>query len=143
MGADLLTRIVTGPTKLKANARLRAKMLKQAKLIVSACNQAGKDPDFDWRNDPIIGHLAATMEVENLDAIACLDPKATLAALFEIWNGAGEARDVSSRVSTIGGQEFAIVVAGDMSWGDEPDGFGYLTLRDAEHLGFFGPLGIK
>ena len=59
----------------------------------------------------------------------------------EFWNE-GSARDLSSRPDPDHPQR-KVVVAGDMSWGDEPDGCGYQNLKWAFGLGIAGHLGIS
>lgn len=49
-----------------------------------------------------------------------------------------EGRDVSSRRYTILGREFESVFAGEMSWGDEPDGGGYSTLKALDYVNLLG-----
>jgi hypothetical protein len=137
MGADLIAYIVTGPRKLKRNKTLEAKLLKQANHIIGAAQQSKEDPNFDWKEDKFLKEF----EAEDLDDIADLDADIVLENLYEMWQG-GRFRDTSSRVVKRNGKEFAIVVAGSESWGDEPDGMGYATLRDSIRLGFFKLLGI-
>jgi len=49
-----------------------------------------------------------------------------------------EGRDVSSRRYTILGREFESVFAGEMCWGDEPDGGGYSTLKALDYVNLLG-----
>jgi hypothetical protein len=44
-------------------------------------------------------------------------------------------RDLMSRFAVIKGRRIEILVAGDMSWGDEPGGFGYNLLKTYVQLG--------
>jgi hypothetical protein len=44
-------------------------------------------------------------------------------------------RDTSYRGYTILGRTFYAVFAGEMSWGDEPDGEGYLLLKNLDRVG--------
>jgi hypothetical protein len=46
-----------------------------------------------------------------------------------------DGRDISSRVYTLLGRQFISIFAGDMSWGDEPSGNGYQTLKDLDRIG--------
>ena len=136
MGADLITYLVTGPVKLKSSKTLRAKILKKAQIIIDAASKAMEDHDFDWQEDKHIGRF----EEEDLEALADLDAEQVLANLYELWDGGF--RDSSSRVITRYGKRFMVVVAGSETWGDEPDGSGYATLRDSIRLGLLKPLGI-
>jgi hypothetical protein len=136
MGADLLTIIVTGPTKLKRSKALEARLLKRANATIEAAKRARKDPKFLWLNNEFLQDF----DESEINDIADTDANQTLADLYNVWDGA--ARDAACRVIKQEGKPLRIVVAGDMSWGDEPDGYGYTTLRDAARLGFFAPLGI-
>ena len=137
MGADLIAYTVYGPTKLKPTKAAIKKALSFAKNVVEAAAQAEKDPDFDWKEDKFIGGF----EPEELPDISCLDPKEVLTNVLDLWRG--EARDATSRIITVGGKTVRVLTAGDMSWGDEPDGFGYQTLKHAEQLGILKALGIN
>lgn len=138
MGANLVSYMVIGPVKLRAPKALCRKMLKRAEMIVSTANQALKDPGFDWMEDKLIG----CFEYEDLNTVACLDPELVLTELMSMWkNNAGFA-DTNARVANVGKKKLQLLVAGDSSYGDEPDGEGYITLRDADRLGFLKALGI-
>jgi hypothetical protein len=137
MGADLIAYTVVGPPKLKPNKALRKKALTRAGHIVAAALQAEKDPDFDWDQDKFLKNFDEQM----LPEIASLDPEQTLNDLLSVWEG--NARDSTSRVIAFGKKKVRVLTAGEMSWGDEPDGFGYQTLRDSDRLGFFDVLGIE
>ena len=43
-------------------------------------------------------------------------------------------RDSSSRIHTILGRKYVSVFAGEMSWGDEPQGSGYELLKDLDRV---------
>jgi hypothetical protein len=137
MGADLITYILVGPVKLKRSKKLQAQLLKQANHIVGAAKQALKDPDFDWCDDPFLSEF----EEEDLDSVAAINPEAVLEDLFQLWEGSSF-RDVSVRDKRINGKAVRIVVAGGESWGDEPDGAGYATIRNAIKLDMLDALGI-
>jgi len=138
MGADLIAYTVVGPPKLKPSKVLRKKALKRASNIVGAALQSQKDPDFDWDQDKFLKGIQS----EDWEAVSTLEPERVLEDLLEIWEGGG-ARDSTTRVVTIGKQTVRVLTCGDMSWGDEPNGWGYQTLRDADRLGILDALGIK
>lgn len=60
------------------------------------------------------------------------------------WNS-GEFRDMSSREDPDNecDNDRKVVVAGEMSWGDEPDGLGYQLLKKAFGLGIAQLLGVQ
>ena len=49
-----------------------------------------------------------------------------------------DGRDVSDRYYTILGRTFVNVFAGEMSWGDEPQGGGYQTLKGLDRINLLG-----
>jgi hypothetical protein len=49
-----------------------------------------------------------------------------------------EGRDISIRGFRILGRLFVSIFAGDMSWGDEPEGYGYSTLKDLDKINLLG-----
>lgn len=79
---------------------------------------------------------------ELAEHLLAMDPAETLECLYDLWNGDGERyfRDAASRVID---DSTAVVFCGDTTWGDEPGGLGYQTLRDAEYLELFEPLGLR
>lgn len=137
MGADLIAYTVVGPPKLKPSRVLRKKALANAGHVIAAAQQAEKDPDFDWDQDKFLKNF----EPEMFSEIASLEAEQVLSDLLEVWEGG--ARDSTSRVIAFGKKKLRVLTAGEMSWGDEPEGFGYQTLRDADRLGLLDTLGIK
>ncbi|MEK6883205.1 MAG: hypothetical protein AABY22_26500, partial [Nanoarchaeota archaeon] len=73
-------------------------------------------------------------EIENLDAAQVVDD------LLAVWEG--NYRDVTSRLDP-DDEEQKIVVAGEMSWGDEPQGGGYQALKYADQTGVLKVFGIR
>lgn len=49
-------------------------------------------------------------------------------------------RDCSSRVYTILGRQFHSIFAGEMSWGDEPEGEGYAQLKNLDRVGLLSKI---
>jgi hypothetical protein len=137
MGADLIAYTVYGPVNLKPSKAVVNKAMTRAKMVLKTVKQAVKDPGFDWDDDKFIGDLV----LEDLESIQNLDPKQVLKDLLAVWNG--HSRDSTSRTITVGKKTVLVLTAGDMSWGDEPDGFGYQTLKHAEQLGILKALGIN
>jgi hypothetical protein len=59
------------------------------------------------------------------------------------WNGEEYASDTALRDITLGDRDYRIVFAGEMSWGDEPDGTGYRWMRRAIRTGLTNILGLQ
>ena len=137
MGADLIAYTVVGPPKLKPSKVLRKKALAHAGHVIAAAQQAEKDPDFDWDQDKFLKNF----EPEMFSEIASLEAETVLNDLLSVWEG--NARDSTSRVIAFGKKKLRVLTAGEMSWGDEPSGWGYQTLRDADRLGLLDVLGIE
>jgi len=78
------------------------------------------------------GYHDSEEEIQELidEVIGCLE-----GAYNFIENTEIEERDVSSRTYTFGGIEYTSIFAGEASWGDEPDGYGYETLRSLDRVG--------
>ncbi len=49
-------------------------------------------------------------------------------------------RDCSSRIYTILGRQFHSIFAGEMSWGDEPEGEGYAQLKNLDKVGLLSKI---
>jgi hypothetical protein len=137
MGADLIAYTLVGPPRLRPNKALVKKVLAHAGHVVAAAKQAEADPDFDWDQDKFLKGF----DQEVLHEIMDLDPEGTLKDFLSVWEG--NARDSTSRDVKLGGKTYRVLTAGDMSWGDEPSGFGYETIRDASRLGILDLLGIE
>jgi hypothetical protein len=137
MGADLIAYTVVGPVKLKPSKTAIKKALSYANNVVGAARQAGKDADFDWK---LGDKFLSRFETEDYAGIASLSPETVLRELISLWKHGS--RDSTSRTVTINKKKVMILTAGEASWGDEPGGAGYTTLRDADYLGMLEPLGI-
>lgn len=162
MGADMVGFLVKGPRKLD---KLK---WKEAYDFATAITQTLKDcmdaPEWDELDydDAVSRVLAAgstrltpqgqsvlkelitqsegLQDIEDIEDIAALDPREVVDNLYSVWNE-GEARDLMNRLDPDDKSKL-IVSVGEMSWGDEPGGFGYETLRDAERLGLWNIFGI-
>ena len=82
--------------------------------------------------------------MNGLERLAGLKPAEVLNCFLDVWNNT-PFRDTTSRLFRPGnrGKWYKIVVAGDMSWGDDPDGAGYQTINEARLLGLFPLLGVR
>jgi len=137
MGADMCGYIVKGPAKLPKNAvELAIKSLKaQRKRLIAGvrkCEVCGQDMaeggtcSCGW---PVI-------EKETTDyGISMLARN-----LVDAW--APTYRDCCSRKDPDDPKQI-IVFAGDMSWGDDPEGSGYQYLKELINSGIGEVLGIR
>jgi hypothetical protein len=141
MGADLIGYMVIGPmeisdeTKRKAIdqlEQLKAKAAKQCEIYEAAA-EVGKEEAFDWDIMEEFG-----IDIDDgffddwelfFDSIESLKPESFVEEIIDFWNSGS--RDSASRIIEKDGKLLRIAFAGDMSWGDEPSGWGYECLRDA------------
>lgn len=137
MGAELITYIVKGPAKLDESKREQAVDL--AKDVIAARELVEKD-EITEKDRQMFALLAGTFDEDDLLAIAELDAEKVVDSLFETW--AEEYRDVNGRYDPDDeGQK--IVVAGEMSWGDSPQGGGYQAFDAVAKLGLFEFFGLR
>ena len=116
MGADLISYIVIVPKKLDESRKEAA--VKQIERLLA-------DPEFQTAQYEDHEDLVSAFEGPAKDLVD---------NLFEICTSG--ARDVNDRYVSNEDQR-KILVAGELSWGDEPDGFGYQTLKWASIFGLF------
>lgn len=153
MGADLITCILIGPEKINLTPKKQKEIIRSTTVFVEAAKRAVTDPESGVI-DPGSGcyyeenlsqedkRLLNGEQVEHLEQAASLDPQKVLSEFLHLWKGEGF-RDCDSRSVRIGRKHYQVVVAGDRSWGDEPDGDGYQTLKNACLLHIPSKLGIK
>ena len=97
---------------------------KRAKELVKESEKLGLETtEFDgMSDDEILQYVAEDME------------------LAKDWALGGGCRDLAEGTFHVGGKAITIQFAGEMSWGDEPDGAGYTGLRALYRLGILGAL---
>lgn len=147
MGMNLIGFILTGPLQLDETKA------EQAKQRVATFNKVLAALAADVANDTLTderaaAHCAEAPWVEDYAWAELYDVyeydykvRATLVDdLFELWNKG--ARDAMSREHPDSPGRI-IVAAGDSSWGDEPEGFAYQTLKNAEFAGLFDLFDIR
>lgn len=141
MSSHLSSMIVVGPLKLKLNKAMVAKVIKVAQQVQESFRKALEgEPD---RNDSDQAHAHDEyLSRDELEDLIAIKPESALKDLVAVWNYAEEP-DVNARDARIKGTKFRIVVAGDTSYGDEPQGDGYRVLLAAERLGMFPLLGLS
>ena len=153
MGADLIVNIAFGPDKVTLTDEKRDEILKLAKEFVAAAKHAVCAPE-DGECDRGSGYIyeeniteddkkyIESVDVDDLEIASQLDPEKVLNEFLTLWNESGN-RDSASRTVMVGDQRFQIITAGDTTWGDEPEGLDYLTIKNARVLGIPCRLGIQ
>jgi hypothetical protein len=142
MGADLVGYMLKGPRELDRDrfelARgIAANVIGQAGQA-RAAELAGED--FEREDFDALDNMLIDLDCD-LENIAELDPESALSDLVSVWEEGAE-RDLTTRIDP-DDDEQRIVFAGEMSWGDEPEGFAYRTFRDADKLGMLDVFGIR
>lgn len=156
MGADLITYMLVGPNKIPDDPKKREKAILHASRLIAAVtawqtlhdeHQGSDDADLEievpatlirelkhFRIDP------RTCDIDDYNqGVIGVDATQAVDELIALWNGVGYYRDICTR----GYRTRQILVAGDMSWGDEPDGDGYRICKQSERLGLFRFYGIE
>ena len=153
MGADLIVYMLVGPPQALPTEKKQEMMLDRANRMVKAARKATTYEDGS--RDPGSGYCDLTKlttaeqrVLEGLDDpdndmeyLSGLEPEKVLTEFFHLWNRSGY-RDCATRLFKAGRKEYHIHVAGEMSWGDEPDGAGYQTIKAALMLKFPWKMGI-
>jgi DNA-directed RNA polymerase subunit RPC12/RpoP len=148
MGADLTCFIVKGPYKITEDSQKKAAQA----LLELACKQRAdnqyccencgetweKKPDDP--NDlecPGCGNKHDT----DMDVMTLADAEDVIREFCANWPPS-DFRDCNYRTDPDDGTQI-LVVAGDMSWGDEPDGAGYRYMKRIVYSGVAEILGIR
>jgi len=142
MGADLVGYMLKGPRELDRDrfelARgIAANVIGQAGQA-RAAELAGED--FEREDFDALDNMLIDLDCD-LENIAELDPESALSDLVRVWE-VHNVRDLATRFDPDDDDQ-QIVFAGEMSWGDEPEGFAYRTFRDADKLGMLDVFGIR
>jgi hypothetical protein len=160
MGADLICFILKGPMKPKAGdirsvKRHVAKVIAHAKLVDNAINrdlaaEATLEDEAilkEGLDHPLMKDMSSHEQHERVhDAAHYIAQMAEAEANQEVedfldWWVTCNGRDTAGRTDP-DDKKKQIVVCGDMSWGDSPDGFGYTTVNRAYWFGIPHRLGI-
>ena len=131
MGAELIVITVVGPKKLNVSDEFRDILVAKAERRIAACKK--------WSGGKLPRGLDDEQEVE---LTADLDARTVVERTIAFWNSPSE-KDTCWRIAKVGDQTLKIVVAGDSTWGDTPDGEGYRLLVDAARLRILDELGLK
>jgi len=137
MGADLVSYSIVMPEK--GVGKFVTKEISRIAKALGKIDDNGIPSDCDkW------DYIIKKLDIPNGDYdndLCEMDADMLLEAIrkdLELVEGFDEkfgARDMSWQNSTIGGKKVVFMFAGEMSWGDSPEGLGYETLRALWRLG--------
>jgi hypothetical protein len=151
MGADLIGYMVKAPVELPKDRIDEA--VAQANSVISFAHEFVKKQEDNEEGYTLLEELGYTDEDvakalgnSELDDCELENELEVLAGRYDIGDGEKVVkefldnwpyigRDVSFRRDPDDDSQ-CYMFAGDMSWGDEPEGFGYETLRSVFQLGF-------
>ena len=141
MGADQIGFLFKGPLRLSRCKDTRTRATERARVVRTALvNLAALDEPPEKLSDALV-HLSREEVEEAVAGAASLpEPKVAVANLIGWW--AHGARDTCARIDPDNPKQ-VMGFAGDRSWGDEPDGFGYCTYQAALILDILTPFGIR
>lgn len=142
MGADLIGFFLKGPNMLDRekvqDAIKRAERAKRyADLALNDFVAFDSAEPLEWLTD--LGVEAFRNEEVDIE-----DPEQFVYEFIEFWEatwGSG-VRDIAWRIDPDDSKQI-LVFAGERSWGDEPDGYGYQMFKKAELCGVLEPFGIR
>lgn len=148
MGADQVGYLVKGPktitnaayaTAISDFAKKVEQMRKLGKITCPDCGHV-----TDWDKDTDEDEVCANCDSDVIGAISCLTSnvkaRAYAADLLNAWPL--HARDCTS-VPDPDDPDKILMFAGEMTWGDTPQGFGYQTLHKLMSSGIGQSVGIK
>lgn len=154
MGADLIVFIVKGPATISPEATAEAiKAAEKVSSFVKQITEKAYDDDNDedqvweelmeaWETTPLahlnVDYFDDFSDLERLE----VDAKEVVEEFVEHWNSGELFRDESTRPDP-DDETQRIHVAGELSWGDEPEGNGYQALKQLSDLNAFKALGFR
>ena len=131
MGSNLITIVVVGPKKLDCSDEFREHVVAKAKRRIKACQA--------WSG----GRLPAGLnDEEEVELTSKLDAEDVVNRTIAFWNDPSEA-DTNFRMAKYRDTAMKVVVAGNSTWGDSPDGEGFRLLSNAARLRILDELGLK
>lgn len=150
MGQELIGYLLKGPYELpeeKKDAAI-AHAMGVIRMLCAAYEDFSADPECTFSRE-VQEHLSryaidVEMELEQFDMDeATIQGEATEAVtdLYNIWNG-NNARDCYTRVDP-DDREQVLFFCGDATWGDEPDGYAYQTIKECQRYGVLEFFGIR
>lgn len=150
MGQNLIGYLLKGPYELPEEKREEA-IAHAAGLIRKLCAAYEaylEDPNCVF-SEEVQAHLSkyaidVEMELEQFDMDGgATEGEATEAVndLYSIWNG-NNARDCYCRTDPDDRSQ-VLFFCGDATWGDDPDGFAYLTIKECQRYGILEFFNIR
>ena len=136
MGAEQIGYLVKGPINITAG-RIKAAVNDCRRQRRELLALADKDAERHERMDAALSDTGEYFDPADIPE----NPEPDISAFVEWWH-ATDSRDTCYR-SDPDNRKQKLVYAGDMSWGDEPDGRGYQALKRAFAWGFAEALGIR
>ncbi len=137
MGADLIAYSIVVP-RGKANAFVKKEVSRLKKVFAKVNEGTAKHiidkmglSQWDYEND-----LGIEFGEEGFERTKALrDEVARDLEAAENFREQTGARDAATHFYTIGRRKVTLIFAGEMSWGDTPDGTGYQAIRALYRLG--------
>ena len=136
MGAEQTGYLVKGPMKI-ATGRIKAAVRACRQRRQALLDDAGKGAGRGERCDAALSATGQMFDPEDIPR----NPRAVIRE-FVAWWATTDGRDTCSRQDPDDARQ-KLVYAGEMSWGDDPDGHGYRMLQRAFAWGFAEALGIR
>jgi hypothetical protein len=136
MGAEQIGYLVKGPVKIQAGkikAAVRACLRHRQSLLADT----GKSATQSQRCDAALSATGEWFDPQDIPD----NPEPIIREFVEWWHCV-EGRDTCSRQDPDDKRQ-KLVYAGEMSWGDEPQGYGYQKLKQAFAWGYAEALGIR
>jgi hypothetical protein len=136
MGAEQSGYLVKGPAKITAarvRAAVRACLRLRRELLASAA-----DPESSADREKV-AYDRTGIEFDPLEIPD--DPTPAIRDFVDWWRTLGGG-DTCSRTDPDDPKQ-VLVYAGDMTYGDEPDGYGYRKFKQAFAWGYAGALGVR
>jgi len=151
MGQDLVGYLLKGPYELPEEKRAEA-IAHAAGLIRKLRTEYEaylEDPPNYVFSEEVVAHLSRysidiEFELEQFDMDdATIEGAATEAVndLYNIWNG-NNARDCHCRTDPDDRSQ-VLFFCGDATWGDDPDGYAYLTIKECRRYGILEFFNIR
>ena len=136
MDADLIGYLCIGPQKISNRRFLKAvETARETLMELKSWRDGGEMPEYleDYGNGiDDVKQLKSYIDI-NADPYDIVNE---IVKFWENWNS----RDCASRLLN---KKEQIIFAGEMTWGDEPDGVGYKCLKRMFILGIDKELGIR
>jgi len=153
MGADFISYCVFGPKKLstsKATLKKAEKVVREYAAVADELATLEEQIKSDDREvlDKADLRIKELLEKHHIECVhdvtwACAykdKPMELVNELIDVWNN--YSRDSSGR-DVPGRPKQKVWFTGDMSWGDEPDGYGYITMKRADMAGLLNIFGME